>query len=213
MKDFFDNDVNLNFIIFGREDLKPQNINEIETYNHYNSLLNEWTSDKNIREYICDMKLGDFFATITRFSRSYKSKLIYKHLFAFDNSEIVGSALLTINDEDFKKHIGESENFSSILEDKNPLFHIEYLAVNPSLQNNGYGSRIIKAIKNNYKIISDNKQNAGFTTVIHKENEPSKRAFLKNKFVCTPASSYMSAEENFSVYYFGKHDKSIEKDI
>lgn len=208
MKEIYDDDIKLNLLLFSKEDFEDEKT--VEMYQNYTNQLNAWSADKNIQKYICsDMDLGDFLSYVTKNSTSYKSKLIHKHLIVLEDEKLVGTALLTINDYCLKDHIIKYCKQKNTKDDNNPLLSIEYIATTPTSRNKGYATRIIKGIKNNQKIISDNIINYGITAVIQNENKGSIKAFLKNKFLYTPAKTCSKVEDDFKVYYFIKHTKNF----
>lgn len=201
MKEIYDEDIKLKLLLYSKEDFEDEKTFEI--YQNFINQLNTWSEDKNIQKYICsDMDLGDFLSCITKNSTSYKSELIHKHLIVFDGEKLVGTALLTINDFCLKDHIIKYCKQKNTKDDNNPLLSIEYIATNPYFRNKGFATKIIRGIKNNERNISDNIINYGISAVIQNENKGSKKAFLKNKFVCTPAKSCSKVEDDFKVYYF-----------
>lgn len=211
MEKFFDNDVQLTFIGFNKDDIKNEDY--INLYKQYVEQLNIWTDDEGIQKYIGnDMKLGDFFACITEHSTHVHSKSIHKHYLMFDKDLLVGSALLTINDHKLKEYVTDDEKYDNFRQDEDPILYIEYLATNPQVRNKGYGARIVKGITNNKQIITENNI-CGVAATINNSNESSKKAFLKSNFICTPAKSFNNIDKDFRVYYFGKHKKAFEKDI
>lgn len=210
MREFYDEEIALTFRGYTHNDFNTSEVADL--YRTYLLQLNEWSSDSGVQNYICkDMELGAFLGIITKHSTSSKRINNFEHFIILDKDTLVGTALIVVNDRDFKEHLIKTPHFDSINTDNNPNLIIEYLVTNPHLRNKGYGTRIVKGIQNNEQLIEKGTTHSGIFTTIDNCNECSKRAFLKNKFVCIPAKAFNDLSDKFSVYYFGKHNKTFEK--
>ena len=214
MKNFFDTEVGLAFIGYDKHDLEQEVLKK--TYDKYIKKINSWSSDDGIQRYIIDeetMKLGDFLELVTKHFASSNKDCSHEHYIIFEDYTLVGTTLLTINDKHIKNNLISSENEpNQFKEDENPLLYIEYLATNPEHRNKGIGTRIIKGIINNEQLIASS-TTSGIAATVDSTNTGSKRALLKNRFICLPAKVFSGIDEKFNVLYFGKHKKIFEKDL
>lgn len=135
--------------------------------------LNTWGSN-NISEYISEQSLGDFLYDMCDIYNDHYDKTQCFHLLAYENSILIGTALLSINSKDIKTA------FNSYTLPNN--LKILILVVNPNKQNTGIGTRMIKSIIDNQVFFSKEINTFGISTDIHNKNISSQKAFLKNNF-------------------------------
>ena len=97
---------------------------------------------------------------------------------------------------------------------------IEFLVVNPKLNGQGIGTRMISSIQNNTEWFAQNDKINRWVVSIDNSNEPSKKAFLKNKFKAykkNPDFQIHGFETKLERYYWlvpkQKSKKSNEKEI
>ena len=84
--------------------------------------------------------------------------------YAYENDKLVGVVLLT--------HAEKGYSFATI----------EYIVVGPEAQGKGVGTRMINSIKSNPQFFINDYQGK-IDAYVNSDNMPSKRAFLKNKYV------------------------------
>ena len=122
-----------------------------------NQTLSSWSKFDNIRRYLCGNEPLD-----TMFLRylGRHNDLFY----CYQDQNLVGATIVV------KPVFGEQES------------SIEFLAVNPSFQHQGIGTRMVKSITNYPQFFVGNDFMDVYSTVVDEENIPSQKMFLKNNF-------------------------------
>lgn len=212
MKEFFDDETGLTFIGFSGSDLH-NHVHDKE-YEFYNDQLNNWIKDKDIKRYIvANMDIGRFFTLITKISDSVDAITTVHHFFILDNNNLIGSAVVSKNKSPLHTAISPlSDKWHDIALDDNPTVDILYLVVHPKFRGLGYGTRIIKSIKNHEKELAENTNTSGILAEVRKINEPSKRAFLKNDFIVIPAKHLIEPQKNQYAHLYDRLYNGIHAD-
>jgi len=216
MKEFFDEETSLKFVGYSGKDLHSHIFDK--EYEFYNNQLNEWSKDKDIKKFIvANMNVGRYFKLITKVSDSTNTQTELHHFFIFDNDQLIGSAVISTNEKPLYSIISnKSSVFAEISKDKNCMVDILYFVTNPKLRGLGYGTRIIKTIKNHEKELTNNKNTSGLFAEVRKTNEPSKKAFLKNNFIVIPARHIIEPDKDRYIYslydrlYHGVHAEKFK---
>ena len=206
MKKLIDNDVNLTWEIYPTKDVYKY-YKKNEDFNNTISILNSWQSE-NINDFITSLyllKLGDFFCE--NLLSSYELKNNQGNnlflLLAYEDKELVGTIILNNQSQNISTDFKLTDNINNL--------RIEYIVVNPDKQNIGVGTRMIKSIINNQKVLSNYKPVNGITTDIDNENTASQKAFLKNNFKIVMPPSYVC--KYFSRYYFTTKQPNKNKQL
>ena len=171
MKEFIDKNTGLKWLIFDCKS-KQFKSQDWELFIGLNHKLNNWQSP-NIEEFICgSYPLGDSL----RIAVSNNSQIFFNNscyqAFAFDNEQLVGTAILTT---DKPKHVYLEDEISDRLK-------INYIIVNPNYTNRGIGTRMLKSINDNQKLFCNSVKTKGTVAWVYPTNTASQKTFLKNKF-------------------------------
>ena len=216
MKEFFDDETELKFIGFSGKDLHHHLYDK--EYDFYTNQLNNWKKDPDIKRYIvANMDIGRYFTLITKISDSVDPITTVHHFFILDNNNLIGSAVVAKNKNPLHTAISPSSNvWKDISLDNNPTVDILYLVVHPKCRGLGYGTRIIKSIKNHEKELAENCNTSGILADVRNTNTPSKQAFLKNNFIVIPAKHILDPKKNnyshlYDKLYHGIHAEKFKE--
>ena len=175
MKKIIDKDTSLVWHIYPTKEVLKKYRKETK-FKNITAELNSWISP-NIDYFITSlhqMPLGNYLSEnlITHHRiNDDKGKNMYL-LLAYDDNNLVGVVILSNKENDISNDLKLGDNQENMI--------IDYIIVNPNYQNMGIGTRMIKSIQSNQKVLG--KSTEGITTVIDNENSHSQRAFLKNNF-------------------------------
>ena len=163
--------------------------------------INSWSGSPNIERFIVSgMLCGDFLTELySKVSPAFigsddRAKrpndfLYFLYDASLDNDTLAGAAYLsnqTLIDE----------------------LAVEYLVINPNLQNMGIGTRFVRSLKENMSTLSSRETNNVITTIVDKENIPSIKLFSK---ICKPVISKTIIGNTNKFWYFSSRE--MEKDI
>ncbi len=139
--------------------ITSDNLNENELYFDE---MEAWSTDVGIRRYIASRVPIDqiFRGCVASDISTLKNKNNLYFCFN-DNSDFIGLAYITAP-------MGENNHST-----------LEYLIVNPSFQNSGLGTKMIKSITNNIEYFNDGYECSGIVSSVEQDNMASSRAFLK----------------------------------
>ena len=210
MIEFYDNESNLTFKCYNGMDSRTHYYRE-DDYYQYVLEMNSW-SDQGIKDFVVEgTPLGNFFNWNNLFMNEHEH-LGGQLVFALDGDILIGCALLTTENPSiaFSLDPANTKLFPALI-DKKPKVNIDFIATNPHLRNLGYGTRFIKGIKNNEKILTNEKESSGITANVREDNQPSKKAFLKNDFIIVHKGNLIKTLGNYHTLYFGKHNQILKQ--
>jgi len=175
MKDFFDEQTDLNWIKYN-----PQNKGE---FTHYNTQLNIWsTLSPAISKYINNnLGAGELFTIMVQTGKPNEFSLHY----ALDKDGLAGAIL------------------SSAPCEYRDYTMIEYIVVDPYKVGSGIGTRMIKSFTHNADKLLSFSSNS-FMATIDKTNIPSQRAFLKSHFVVSKPSHIDCIRAKYHRFFLNK---------
>lgn len=204
MKKIIDKDTSLVWHIYPTKEVLKKYRKETK-FKNITAELNSWTSP-NINYFITSlhqMSLGNYLCEnlITHHRiNDDKGKNMYL-LLAYDDNNLVGVVILSDKEHDISDDFKLGDNQDNMI--------IDYIIVNPEYQNMGIGTRMIKSIQSNQKVLG--KSTEGITTVIDNENSHSQRAFLKNNFQIVIPHSHICPY--FSKYYYTSRIPDKNKEL
>ena len=204
MKKLVDKDVDLVWNIYSTKEIVKKYKKDTKFIDITNQ-LNSWVSENidyfitslylsSLGNFICDKLITTYHLNINKAQNMYL-------LLAYDDNNLIGVVILSDKEHDI------SDDFK-LNDSKNNLI-IDYIIVNPEYQNMGIGTRMIKSIQANQKVLG--KSTEGITTVIDNENTHSQRAFLKNNFQIVIPHSHICPY--FSKYYYTSRIPDKNKEL
>ncbi len=165
MRKFYDKDTDLHWYETENDEDKKALSGAINT-------INNWDSP-GIRQYVVqDTPIADFMT------------YFINYVVGPDKGKVGCYCYIALDEEN--KPLGIVDVSTHYMTPERAI--IEYLVVNPRLTGMGIGTRMIKSITHNTEWFAQKDKISSWEVDIDKNNMPSQRAFLKNRFVIHPAT-------------------------
>lgn len=161
MRELVDNNTDLVIKNFTDSELRENSL--------IKSTVNSWSSDEKIREYITSNciwgdNLFDYLYGLNNYLNTDDSQFSQLY-FIFDNSdELLAVSQLSNTKSKFRKAI-------------------QFIAVNPNMQNQGIGSRLINSIINNPDFFNKERQQFLLAAASEQSNTATRRLLKKHNFI------------------------------
>ncbi|MGN0961206.1 MAG: GNAT family N-acetyltransferase [Christensenellales bacterium] len=158
------------------------NLENLSYYQEQFKQIGEWSSNPNVQRFIASKTpLDKLFESMLPKNSSPNN---FTGLFLCSNKEKLIGLIYTTSP------LGEYKHTT-----------IDYIIVNPELQGKGYGTRMIKSIKDNILYFSNQYNPEGIISSVEEENISSCKAFESNGFKQIDKNT-SSTGRLYKIYYF-----------